>query len=161
MVGTLGVVPMSDEDRVGISRVILRNRSVDDCVGKLRALVWNNDLVTREWAEEESLINNSIGAAETFAQLGDYFENRINSDLIRDVLVASMCDVEIGLMWGDRDVIVSVETGRDCMKALPGVPMAWVRETGHAPYYERPHAFVTAMDMLFDQKWRRSLEYSI
>lgn len=161
MVGTLGVVPMSDEDRFGISRVILRNRSVDDCVGKLRALVWDDDLVTREWAEEESLINNSLGADETFARLGDYFENRINGDLVRDVLLDRMRDIEVGLMWGDRDVIVRTETGRDCMKALPGVPMAWIRETGHAPYYERPEAFVTAMDMLFDEESRKSLEYSI
>ena len=122
MVGTLGVVPMSEEDRFGISRVILRNRSVDDCMGKLRALVWDDNLVTRDWAEEESLINNSFGADDTFAQLGDYFENRINGDLVRDALVDRMDNVQVGLMWGDRDVIVSVETGRDCMKALPAFP---------------------------------------
>jgi 2-hydroxy-6-oxonona-2,4-dienedioate hydrolase len=154
MVGTVGIVPLPEEDRIRISRVILRNRSVDDCMGKLRALLWDDDLVTSEWAEEESLINNSYGAEETFAQLGDYFETRINDDLVRDVLIERKGDVEMGLMWGDRDIIVSVESGRECMRELPDLPMAWIRDTGHAPYYERPEDFVTAMDLLFTPERR-------
>lgn len=161
MVGTTGIVPIRQEDLVNVSRVILRNRSADDCYGKLRALLWNDDLVTREWAEEESLINNSVGADETFAQLGDYFEKGINRDLVCDAIVERIGELEMGLMWGDRDVIVSVETGRECAKKLTGVPMAWIRDTGHAPYYERPRDFVTAMDLLFDAEGRDSLEYWI
>jgi 2-hydroxy-6-oxonona-2,4-dienedioate hydrolase len=161
MIGTLGIVPLPKEVRVDISRVILRNRSVDDCIGKLKALLWDDDLVSRSWAEEESLINNSHGADETFRQLGDYFEHAINDDLVRDAVLEHRNDVELGLMWGDRDVIVSVETGRQCIDALPGVPMAWIRDTGHAPYYERPDDFITAMEMLFDESRRESLVYSV
>jgi 2-hydroxy-6-oxonona-2,4-dienedioate hydrolase len=161
MIGTLGVVPMSEADRFNISRVILRKRSVEDCVGKLRALLWDDGLVTREWAEEESAINNSHGAEATFARLGDYFENEINEDIVRDALLERRNRLPMGLMWGDRDAIVSVETGRECMAALPGVPMAWISDTGHAPYYERPQDFVTAMDMLFDESRRETPEYSI
>jgi 2-hydroxy-6-oxonona-2,4-dienedioate hydrolase len=161
MVGTLGVVPLSEQERVNISRVILRNRSVEDCLGKLRALLWDDDRVTQAWAEEESRINNSYGAEETFRRLGDYFEHGINDDLIRDDLLRYAGRLEMGLMWGDRDVIVSAETGRECMKALPGVPMAWIRDTGHAPYWERPEDFVTGMQMLFDERLRDSSEYWI
>lgn len=161
MVGTTGIVPIPEADLVNISRVIFRKRSIDDCAGKLRALLWNDELVTTAWAEEESLINNSVGAEETFARLGEYFENGINQDLVRDAIVERIGKLEIGLMWGDRDVIVSTDTGRECMKQLPGIPMAWIRDTGHVPYYERPHDFVAAMDLLFDPDRRESLEYSV
>jgi 2-hydroxy-6-oxonona-2,4-dienedioate hydrolase len=161
MIGTLGIVPMPDKDRFNISRVILRNRSVDDCAGKLRALLWDDYRVTRAWAEEESLINNSAGAEETFAALGDYFEQRINDDLVIDEVRAHLDEVQTGLMWGDRDVIVSVDTGRACMQAMPELPMGWIRDTGHAPYWERPEAFVAALEMLFDATKRKSPEFTV
>lgn len=160
MVGTIGIVPMSQEDRINTSRVFLRNRSVDDCFRKLEALMWNDELVTRDWVHEESLINNSSGAEESFARLGHYFEHGINDDLVRDAL-RDRQDLELGLMWGDRDVIVTVETGRECMEALPGIPMVWIREAGHAPYYERPEDFVTGMELLFSADRAATLEYSI
>jgi 2-hydroxy-6-oxonona-2,4-dienedioate hydrolase len=161
MIGTLGIVPMPEADRFSISRVILRNRTVDDCEGKLKALLWDDYRVTRAWAEEESLINNSAGAEETFAALGDYFEQRINEDLVIEEVRAHLDVVQTGLMWGDRDVIVSVETGRECMQAIPELPMAWIRDTGHAPYWERPEAFVAAMEMLFDPIRREAPEFTV
>lgn len=161
MIGTLGVVPLPEQEGVQISRVILRNRTIDDCVGKLEALLYNDELVTREWAEEESRINNSRGADQTFRRLGEYFENGINGDLILEDVRAHLGHVKMGMMWGDRDVIVSVETGRQCMQALPELPMAWIRDTGHAPYFERPEAFVDAMEMLFDDDRRPAQEYTV
>jgi 2-hydroxy-6-oxonona-2,4-dienedioate hydrolase len=161
MVGTLGVVPLPEDEGVNISRVILRNRTVDDCAGKLRALLWDDERVTPEWAQEESLINNSQGADQTFRRLGQYFENGINGDLVLDDLRDHADTVEMGLMWGDRDVIVSVDTGRQCMDALPDLPMAWIRDTGHAPYWERPEAFVQGMEMLFDSSLRPANEYTV
>jgi pimeloyl-ACP methyl ester carboxylesterase len=67
----------------------------------------------------------------------------------------------MGLMWGDRDAIVSVAVGRQCMQALPELPMAWIRDVGHAPYWERPEAFVAAVEMLFDGDGRKSLEFTV
>lgn len=161
MIGTLGIVPMTEEDRFNLSRVILRNRSVDDCMGKLKALLWDDYRVTRGWAEEESLINNSVGAEETFAQLGTYFEEHINDDLVVADVRDHLTDVEMGFMWGDRDVIVSTDVGRDCMAAVPELPMAWIGDTGHAPYWERPEAFVAAVEMLFNPGLRPSLEFKV
>jgi pimeloyl-ACP methyl ester carboxylesterase len=161
MVGTIGIVPMSEEDRVNTSRVFLRNRSFDDCVRKLETLMWNDELVTRDWAEEESLINNSIGAEESFARLGDYFERGINDDLVRDALRDRPEGLELGLMWGDRDVIVTVQVGRECMEALPGTPMVWIRDAGHAPYYERPEDFAIGLELLFSADRPAGLEHSI
>lgn len=148
MVGTLGVVPIPEADLLNISRVILRNRSIEDCRGKLRALIYDDTQVTDDWAREESTINNSRGADESFAILGSYFENEINNHLVLDDLLRT--DVELGLMWGTHDLIVDPPTGRQCMQALPAVPMVWVNETGHAPYRERPDAFVDGMATLFD-----------
>ncbi len=161
MVGTLGIVPMAEEDRFNLSRVILRNRSVDDCMGKIKALLWDDYRATQDWAEEESLINNSDGADETFAELGTYFEEHINDDLVIDDVRAHISDVQMGFMWGDRDVVVSVDVGRECMKAIPELPMAWIGDTGHVPYWERPQAFVAAVDMLFDADRRPSTEFKV
>jgi len=160
MVGTVGIVPMSKEDRLSTSRVFLRNRSVEDCVRKLKTLLWDDDLLTPDWAEEESRINNSFGAEESFARLGDYFERGINGDLVRDTLVGRG-DVEMGFMWGDRDVVVTVKTGRMCMEALPDIPMVWVHDAGHAPYYERPDDFVTGMEILFNAERPGAFEHTI
>jgi 2-hydroxy-6-oxonona-2,4-dienedioate hydrolase len=161
MVGTLGIVPMPDADRQNINRVILRNRSVEDCVGKLKALLWDDDRVTQQWAEEESAINNSPGAEATFDRLGEYFEHHINDDLVVDAVRASLARIEMGVMWGDKDVIVDVDTGHAVRQALPEVPLAWIRDTGHAPYWERPEDFVTAMNMLFDPTARDADEFWI
>lgn len=159
LIGTLGVVPTPDEELVHISRVILRNRTADDCEGKLKALLFDGSRVTREWAEEESLINNSVGAEATFLRLGDYFENHINDDLVRDTIVAALPATKVGFIWGAEDIIVSTDTGRASMAALPQLPMAWIRNTGHAPYWERPDAFVEAMEMIFDPGLRESDEF--
>ncbi len=161
MVGTLGVVPMPEAEGRSINRVILRNRSADDCVGKLKALLWDDSRVTRDWAEEESLINNSAGAAETFQALGAYFESGINDNLIIDALRERLGTLPMGILWGDQDVIVSVDTGRASRKALPEVPFGWIRDTGHAPYWERPGDFVRAMQMIFDRSLRDTDEFWI
>jgi pimeloyl-ACP methyl ester carboxylesterase len=150
MVGTLGIVPFPHDEALTLSRVILRNRSVDDCIGKLKALLWDDSRVTREWAQEESAINNSEGADATFARLGAYFEDGINDDLVRKSVRDAVGSVPVGIIWGDKDVIVSVETGRATREALPEVPFAWIRDTGHAPYWERPDDFVAAMDAVLD-----------
>lgn len=161
MVGTLGVVPMPESEGRSINRVILRNRSVDDCVGKLKALLHDDSRVTREWAEEESAINNSAGADDTFAGIGAYFENGINDHLVIDALRERLGTLPMGILWGDQDVIVSVDTGRASRKALPEVPFGWIRDTGHAPYWERPADFVRAMQMIFDGSLRDSDEFTI
>jgi 2-hydroxy-6-oxonona-2,4-dienedioate hydrolase len=159
MIGTLGVVPIPDDERTQISQVILRNRSVEDCERKLKALLLDARHVTREWAEEESLINNSAGADAAFAQLGEYFEHQINDDLVLDAVNAARESTTVGFIWGEQDIIVSADTGRASMAALPGLPMAWIRNTGHAPYWERPDDFVAAMEMIFDERLRDSNEF--
>lgn len=161
MIGTLGVVPMPESEGRAINRVILRNRSAEDCVGKLQALLWDDSLVTPEWAEEESRINNSAGAAETFQALGAYFENGINDHLIDGTLRERLTDLPMGILWGDKDVIVSVETGKASRQALPEIPFGWIRDTGHAPYYERPQDFVRGIQMLFDSTLRDADEFWI
>ncbi len=149
MVGTLGVVPLPQEVRLGISNALVRNRSVEGCLEKLRILMGDPELATRAWAREESSINTSVGADESFSRLAEYFEHEINDHVIQHDLVDRPDTLQLGLMWGDRDVVVDADTARQCMEALPEVPLVWVEGTGHAPYWERPEAFVAGMEQLF------------
>lgn len=151
MIGSLGIVPLSEREALNISREILPNRSVEACAGKLRALLYDDALATPELAVEESLINTAEGTDETFARLGAYFENGINGDLAVDSLREHAAVVQIGLMWGDQDEIVSIETARRALTELPEAPMVWIRDTGHAPYYERPEAVCEGIEWLFDR----------
>ncbi|MET9085877.1 alpha/beta hydrolase [Streptomyces sp. NPDC004237] len=150
MVGTLGVVPLDSEEGANISQVILKQRGVDDCRRKLSTLIHDTERVTDAWAVEESKINNSVGADESFDVIGRYFEGPINDHLItRDVQRLAEQGGSVGMMWGTEDTIVSVETGQACMERLPQIPMAWIRDTGHAPYWERPSAFIDALNWIF------------
>ncbi|MGP3775385.1 alpha/beta fold hydrolase [Streptomyces sp. SDT5-1] len=160
MVGTLGVVPLDPDEGANISQVILKQRGVDDCRRKLTALIHDPARVTDAWAMEESRINNSVGAEESFDAIGRHFEGPINDHLIAsDVERLAEQGASVGMMWGTEDTIVSVETGRASMERLPQLPMAWIRDTGHAPYWERPAAFIDAMNWIFaDENIRQAQE---
>ncbi|MEV8293104.1 alpha/beta fold hydrolase [Streptomyces rochei] len=160
MVGTLGVVPLDEREGANISQVILKQRGVDDCRRKLKALIHDDARVTDAWAFEESKINNSLGADASFDAIGSYFEGPINDHLIaKDVQLLAEHGAPVGMMWGTEDTIVSVETGRASMDRLPELPMAWIRDTGHAPYRERPAAFIDALNWIFaDEATRHGRE---
>ena len=160
MVGTLGIVALSERERLTISRILAR-RDVESCAAKLRTLVYDDALVTSELAREESLINSSLGTDETFQCLGKYFEDGLNNDLVLEDLRRCTDELDMGLMWGEQDVIISAETARQCMRELPELPMVWLRDTGHAPYFERPAAFVEGLNLLFDADRRAASEVTL
>ncbi|MFG3323538.1 alpha/beta fold hydrolase [Streptomyces sp. NPDC048171] len=150
MVGTLGVVPLDEKEGANISQVILKQRGVEDCRRKLTALIHDTARVTDAWALEESRINNSAGADASFDAIGRHFEGPINDHLIAaDAQRLADQGAPVGMIWGSEDTIVSAETGRASMDRLPDLPMAWIRDTGHAPYWERPAAFIDALNWIF------------
>lgn len=46
------------------------------------------------------------------------------------------------LLWGDRDPVVSLASGRRCAQHLPPARLAVVPATGHLPHEEQPEVFL-------------------
>ena len=77
LVGALGLVPIGPEAGAAI-RDGVRATGRADVERKLRFVLHDPAAITPEWVEEEWRINNSPGAAEAFARLGDYVAGGID-----------------------------------------------------------------------------------
>lgn len=141
LVGTLGITPLGAESRSAIADSILDTSSAA-IRRKLDRLVHDGGLVTEAWIDEEHRINNSPGAAASFAALAEYIRNRIDDDIVGDQLAAGPLRRRTLLVWGNADAIVapSVAT-RSCEILRPPSPIAWIPDTSHAPYLEDPERF--------------------
>jgi 2-hydroxy-6-oxonona-2,4-dienedioate hydrolase len=110
---------------------------------KLEFLVENQQLVTEDWIYEESKINSSPGANDALAQLGEYSASRLDNDLVGEAYAA--LGIPTMLCWGAEDRWIPPSVGDDVARLLPDAALALVDGTGHAPYFERPSAFVDAV----------------
>jgi pimeloyl-ACP methyl ester carboxylesterase len=140
LVGTLGLVPIGAEAGEAI-RDSVRNTSRDAIAGKLAFVLADPALATPALIEEEYRINNSPGAAESFAMLGDYIADGVDDDLVSDALSGLVATLPIMLVWGSADKAVPLAVGEKSRALLGDVPLLSVEGVGHAPYYERADAF--------------------
>jgi 2-hydroxy-6-oxonona-2,4-dienedioate hydrolase len=102
-------------------------------------VIFNQSLVTPDAIEEEFRVNNSPGAKESLAVLGDY----IAADLDRDVVGAklSFAHVPILLIWGDQDKTVPLALAEQARELLPHSRLALLADAAHTAYFERPDDF--------------------
>ena len=112
---------------------------MDGVEAKLSAMVGGAEVVPREWIEEEYRVNNSPGAAESFAELARYFDEGIDEDLVIEYL--ARVDVPVLLLWGVDDVAVPVEIGRRGVALLSRGRLEEIARAGHVPYYVQPDRF--------------------
>ena len=144
LVGTTGLYPNGLERRMRTSGR-LRDTTQDGIIEKLHALIYNNALITRDWVREEFMMNNSLGAVASFDTLARYFEERIDDDCIGEAIARLSERLPIMLVWGIQDSMVAVEIGRRAHQAMPTSQFVEIDATGHAPYFERPEIFNTAV----------------
>ena len=97
--------------------------------------------VTPEWVEEEWRINNSPGAAEAFARLGDYIAGGIDEHNVGTRLAAVAGGTPLLLVWGAEDRAVPPSVGRQGQALLGEVRLCVLERAGHLPYFERVRAF--------------------
>ncbi len=141
LVGAVGIVargddrpatsPVTDPGPAGIRR-------------KLELLVHDRSLITDEWVAEELRVNSSPGAVAALAAVAEYSAVRQDHDLAAEALVAA--GVPTLLVWGAEDRWVPPRLGEAAQRALGGVDLRLVAEAGHAPYFERPEAFFSAVE---------------
>ena len=142
LVGTVGIVPVGQErrERTGIR---LRQTSLEAIEAKLRGLIHDDArFVTDEWIREEHSINTSPGAADSLEQIGEYFRLHVDADAVGAELTALVHQIPVLLVWGMHDIAFPPEMALAC-RALLGsqIPLVFLENTGHAPYFERPDTF--------------------
>jgi len=138
MIGAVGLVAVPDAVRPASSPIT--NVSLAGVRAKLEFLVFDSSIVTDDWVREESRINSSPGAEAALVALGRYSNEELNNDLVGDEYAA--LGIPTLLCWGANDRWIPPSVGYDVAKLLPDAPLCLVERAGHAPYYERPEAFV-------------------
>jgi 2-hydroxy-6-oxonona-2,4-dienedioate hydrolase len=140
LVGTTGMFPLSTELAGGIADRI-KDLTRDGIRQKLRNLIFDGDMLTDAWLNEEYAINNSPGAEAAFEKLSGYFRSQINDDVIGERLASVARIVRTTLIWGGQDRSVPLEIAHRTQQLLGDVPLHVMEATAHAPYFERPDVF--------------------
>lgn len=154
LVGTLGILPMGEEARAAIS-ARFGTVTREGIERKLKTVLFNQELVTEAWIEEEWRINNSLGAADGFKIIAEYIRDSIDEDVVGEKLAAQVeRRRSTAVIWGLEDKAVPVSVGRRCRELLEPVMYEEIRQTGHGPYLERSEVFNR---LAFDLVARRGL----
>lgn len=144
LVGSLGLLPLADGVGDLISRSI-QETDRESVLRKFKLVFADPGTLAPETIDEEFRINNSRGAAESFARLGAYFSKGINDHVVGGSLAALSDRIPMLLVWGAEDRVIAPEVGRAATKILPGSDLIEIPQTGHAPYLERPDEFNRAV----------------
>jgi len=142
MVGSTGLVPLGPERRAQ-TRGRVTATDPAGVATKLSRVVFDQSLVTPAWIKEESRINSSPGANESFTAIGDYFGESLDDDIVTGRLAALLDDgaFPLLLLWGAQDIGFPVEMGHAAYEQLRGSALVVLEHAAHAPYFERPEAF--------------------
>jgi pimeloyl-ACP methyl ester carboxylesterase len=152
LVGALGITPLGASGRQAVANSIL-DASPDGIHAKLNRVIHDPGLVTDEWVYEESRINGSPGASTAFGALADYFQSRVDEDVVGERLAGLAGLPPVLLVWGSEDVIVPPALGQASQQILGGdVPLVLIPNAGHAPYLENPEPFNNAVLAFLDEK---------
>jgi len=138
LVGSMGLVPIGDQARARI-QAGANNQSREGVEGKLRRVMHDPALTTPEMIEEEWRINNSAGAAASFATLGKYIAADLDQDVVGPALAGA--SMPVLLIWGTEDKTVPASAGETAHALLPTSRLALLEGAAHTAYYEQPDIF--------------------
>ena len=138
LVGSMGLIPIGAEAR-GRIQAGANNQTKEGVAAKFQRVIFDQSLVTPDMVEEEFRINNSPGAKESFAALGDYIARRLDDEVVGEKLAAAR--VPVLLVWGDQDKTVPMAVGEAAAKLLPGSKLVKLEGAAHTPYYEKHEQF--------------------
>jgi 2-hydroxy-6-oxonona-2,4-dienedioate hydrolase len=144
LVGALGIVPLAQETAETIRRNV-KAAEREQITAKLRYVLYDPSLVTDELIEEEWRMNNSPGALTSFTKIGDYLVDGISRDYVAEELRAAYTPAQLLLVWGENDGSVPLAVGTACQAALGEPELVVIPQSGHAPYFEQPEIFKTAL----------------
>jgi pimeloyl-ACP methyl ester carboxylesterase len=138
LVGSMGLVPLGEEVRKRIGGGAV-NQSLEGIRAKFKRVVSDPARVTESLIEEEFRFNNSPGAAESFASLGNYIATRLDDDVVGDKLDA--LTMPLLLVWGTDDPVVPPAIGEAAHKKIVRSEYATIPGASHTAYWEDPQRF--------------------
>lgn len=138
LVGSMGLVPIGDEAR-GRIQAGANNQTREGVAGKMQRVIFDQDLITPAMLEEEWRVNNSAGAKESFAALGQYIASDLDREVVGEPLARAPFPVL--LVWGAEDKTVAPAVGEKVRGLLPQSRLALLAGAAHTAYYERAEAF--------------------
>ena len=140
--GSMGLVPIGAEAR-GRIQGGANNQTREGIATKFTRIIFDQSLVTPDMVEAEFRINNSPGAKESFAALGQYIAEKLDDDVVGEKLAASK--IPVLLAWGDQDKTVPFAVGEASAKLLPRGRFVKLEGAAHTPYYEKHEQFNEAL----------------
>ena len=140
LVGAVGLVPIGAAAGAAI-RDSVRATGREAIESKLKFVLFDHDAITPEWIEEEWRINNSPGAEQAFARLGDYIAGGMDRHIIGTRLAEAADGVPMMLVWGAEDRAVPLEIGREGRALVGETRLCVIESAGHVPYFEQAPAF--------------------
>ena len=140
LVGATGLVPIGSEAGAAI-RDSVRATARADIENKLKFVICDHSTITPEWIEEEWRINNSPGAGQAFARLGDYIAGGIDEHDVGTRLAAVADGMPLLLVWGAEDRAVPLSVGEQGSAVLGGARLCVIERAGHLPYFEQARTF--------------------
>jgi pimeloyl-ACP methyl ester carboxylesterase len=145
LIGPIGIAAETMELRTRIANAIA-DTTRQGIADKLHRVLFDDTLVTDDWVDEEFVVNNSDGAADSFAALADYFRTGYSEHTIGTRLRDAAPRLPCLLVWGAADQLVPASNADKVKRLLPsGTRTHLIEKTGHAPYFERPDEFHTVL----------------
>lgn len=161
LVGPIGIAAETDAVRSGLARAIA-DTTRSGIERKLHLLLHDRTLVTDAWIDEEFAINNSEGAAESFAAFAHYFETVYNDHTVGTLLRSVAPEHQCLLLWGADDVLVPASQAAGIRPLLPRAARHVVIDrAGHAPYLDRPDHFNRLLLEFLDSCMQTAVEHQI
>jgi 2-hydroxy-6-oxonona-2,4-dienedioate hydrolase len=140
LVDSVGILPFGKEAGER-TKATVTNMAREGVETRLQFGFVNQDIVTDEFVDEEFKINNSPGAAEAYAVLGEYFSSQIDNDVIGDALAEYAKTKPVLLIWGEDDKAVPLSVGEQSLEKIKNTELVTVPRSAHFPYIEDPQLF--------------------
>lgn len=137
LIGSVGLAAMTLERR-NWTATYLHDMSRAGTRSRLQRGVFDPDLFSEAYFEETFRVNNSAGAAPSFAAISRYYAGIINDDVQLEALAAVSARVPTLLLWGKDDPTVTYDVALQAIKRLSGATLVGIDGTKHMPQIERP-----------------------
>ncbi|MBI2772431.1 MAG: alpha/beta fold hydrolase [Burkholderiales bacterium] len=140
--GSMGLVPIGDEAR-GRIQAGANNQTREGVATKMQRVIHDAALVTPAMLDEEFRVNNSAGAKESFAALGNYIAADLDKEVVGEALARAAFPVL--LVWGQEDKTVTPAVGETVRQLVPRSRLALLAGAAHTAYFERAEHFNAAL----------------
>jgi 2-hydroxy-6-oxonona-2,4-dienedioate hydrolase len=142
LIGSLGLAPIAAPARARMADS-LKTVTKDGIRSKLERMLFDKQLITEQWIEEEWRINTSPGAAEALSNLASYVasDDGLNAELVADVFPDLASRIPTMLVWGAEDKSVPPAVGLAARSTASAAGWLAIDHAGHVPYFEESEIF--------------------